>query len=153
MCAEPNGRTTLFNYGWKELADVCLTDLSRAHSDIYDLTTRIDIMRWGHAMISPRPNFIWSGIREKAVKPYREYSLCPHRSQRHRTVRRSVLSWTSSGRRGDGESVRHIVDNGRYRFPKPNYWLFSRPDRSHRLSWKRGLVARCCLPSVGSSGF
>lgn len=71
MCEDPNGRTTLFNYDWKQLADVCLTDLSRAHSDIYDLTTRIDIMRWGHAMISPRPNFIWSGIREKATKPYR----------------------------------------------------------------------------------
>ncbi len=71
MCAEPNGRTTLFNYDWKQLADVCLTDLSRAHSDIYELTDRIDIMRWGHAMISPRPNFIWSGVREKAVKPYR----------------------------------------------------------------------------------
>ncbi len=71
MCHEPNGRTTLFNYDWKQLADVCLTDLSRAHSDIYELTTRIDIMRWGHAMISPRPNFIWSGIRETASKPYR----------------------------------------------------------------------------------
>ena len=32
---------------------------------------RLDVMRWGHAMISPRPNFIWSGIREKAEKPYR----------------------------------------------------------------------------------
>ena len=71
MCAEPNGRTTLFNYDWKQLADVCLTDLARAHPDIYDLTERIDIMRWGHAMISPRPNFIWSGIRAQAVKPYR----------------------------------------------------------------------------------
>ncbi|MBV9216121.1 MAG: FAD-dependent oxidoreductase [Acidobacteria bacterium] len=71
MCAEPNGRTTLFNYDWKQLADVCLTDLSRAHSEIYDLVERLDVMRWGHAMISPRPNFIWSGIREKAAKPYR----------------------------------------------------------------------------------
>jgi len=71
MCHEPEGRTKLFNYDWKQLADVCLTDLSRAHSDIYELTTRIDIMRWGHAMISPRPNFIWSGVREKAMKPYR----------------------------------------------------------------------------------
>lgn len=71
MCAEVNGRTKLLNYEWRDLADVCLTDLARAHPDIYDLTTRIDIMRWGHAMISPRPNFIWSGIREKAVKPYR----------------------------------------------------------------------------------
>ena len=71
MCAEENGRTKLFDYGWRDLADVCLTDLARAHSDIYELTTRIDIMRWGHAMISPRPNFIWSGVREKAMKPSR----------------------------------------------------------------------------------
>lgn len=71
MCEDVNGRTTLFNYDWRQLADVCLTDLARAHSDIYELTTRIDIMRWGHAMISPRPNFIWSGIREKAIEPYR----------------------------------------------------------------------------------
>lgn len=71
MCAEENARTKLFNYEWRDLADVCLTDLARAHPDIYDLTSRIDIMRWGHAMISPRPNFIWSGVREKAIKPYR----------------------------------------------------------------------------------
>lgn len=71
MCHEPDGRTILFNYDWKQLADVCLTDLARAHPDIYELTERIDIVRWGHAMISPRPNFIWSGIREKAMKPYR----------------------------------------------------------------------------------
>jgi hypothetical protein len=71
MCHEEAGRTKLFDYAWHDLADVCLTDLARAHPDIYELTTRIDIMRWGHAMVSPRPNFIWSGIREKAVKPYR----------------------------------------------------------------------------------
>jgi hypothetical protein len=71
MCEDPNGRTTLFDYDWMQLADVCLTDLSRAHPDIYDLTERIDIMRWGHAMISPRPGFIWGGEREKALKPYR----------------------------------------------------------------------------------
>ena len=71
MCHEPDARTKLFNYSWRQLADVCLTDLARAHSDIYDLCDRVDIMRWGHAMISPRPNFIWSGIREKAIQPWR----------------------------------------------------------------------------------
>jgi len=71
MCAEENGRTKLFNYEWMDLADVCLTDIARAHPDIYELCERIDIMRWGHAMVSPRPNFIWSGIREKAMQPYR----------------------------------------------------------------------------------
>jgi hypothetical protein len=71
MCHEENGRTKLFNYEWRELADVCLTDMARAHPDIYDLCERVDIMRWGHAMISPKPNFIWSETREKAQKPYR----------------------------------------------------------------------------------
>lgn len=71
MCHESDGRTKLFNYEWRDLADVCLTDIARAHPDIYDLCDRIDIMRWGHAMISPRPGFMWSGERQKAMKPYR----------------------------------------------------------------------------------
>ena len=71
MCAEENARAKLFNLGWKDLADVVLTDLSRAHEDIFQLTEKIDIMRWGHAMISPRPNFLWDGLREQAQKPYR----------------------------------------------------------------------------------
>ncbi|MCA1640259.1 MAG: hypothetical protein LC768_18385 [Acidobacteria bacterium] len=70
MC-DGKGRAKLFGLGWKELADICLTDLSLAHKDIRELAERIDIMRWGHAMISPRPNFIWSGAREKAQKPFR----------------------------------------------------------------------------------
>ncbi len=70
MCREENARTKLFNYSWRELADVCLSDIALAHPDIYDLVSRVDIMRWGHAMISPRPNFIWSGIREKATQPF-----------------------------------------------------------------------------------
>jgi hypothetical protein len=28
-------------------------------------------MRWGHAMISPRPNFLWNGARDEAQKPFR----------------------------------------------------------------------------------
>lgn len=71
MCHERESRTQLFNYEWREMADVCLTDIARAHPDIYDLTERVDIMRWGHAMISPRPNFLWSGVRDRAMKPYR----------------------------------------------------------------------------------
>jgi protoporphyrinogen oxidase len=71
MCAEENARAKLFGLNWKELADVVLTDLSRAHTEIYDLTERLDVMRWGHAMISPRPNFLWSGARDAAQKPFR----------------------------------------------------------------------------------
>lgn len=70
MCEE-KGREKLFGLGWKELADIALTDLSRPHSNIRELVTRLDVMRWGHAMISPRPNFMTTGILEKAQKPFR----------------------------------------------------------------------------------
>jgi hypothetical protein len=71
MCAENSARTTLFNYDRDQIAEVCLSDLERAHPDIRELTTRLDVMRWGHAMISPRPDFIWSGVRQKATEAYR----------------------------------------------------------------------------------
>jgi hypothetical protein len=28
-------------------------------------------MRWGHAMIRPRPGFVWGGARRAAARPYR----------------------------------------------------------------------------------
>ncbi|HZH35389.1 MAG TPA: FAD-dependent oxidoreductase, partial [Pyrinomonadaceae bacterium] len=74
MCetgSERENRTRLFAMDWRECADVVLTDLERAHTDIRELTTRIDVMRWGHAMISPRPNFLWSAARQEAQKPFR----------------------------------------------------------------------------------
>ena len=33
------------------------------------LTERIDVMRWGHAMIRPRPGFQWGAARERAAEP------------------------------------------------------------------------------------
>ncbi len=86
------GMTKLLALDWKELADICLTDMAQAHPDIRQLTERIDIMRWGHAMISPRTGFVWNGEREKASKPFRKYTLCSFRPKRNRDLRRSVLS-------------------------------------------------------------
>ena len=71
MCAEENARAKLFGLSHRELADIVLTDLSRAHPNIRELTEKIDVMRWGHAMISPRTNFLWNGAREQAQKPFR----------------------------------------------------------------------------------
>lgn len=65
------GMQKLLSLDWKELSDICLTDLERAHENIREATTRIDIMRWGHAMISPRTGFIWGGERAKAEKLFR----------------------------------------------------------------------------------
>lgn len=65
------GRRRLLQAGYEEWADVVLTDLERAHPNIRALTTRMDIMRWGHAMIQPRPGFVWGKDRRLAARPYR----------------------------------------------------------------------------------
>ncbi|HEY0080603.1 MAG TPA: FAD-dependent oxidoreductase [Pyrinomonadaceae bacterium] len=64
-------RSRLLSADWKTWADVTLTDLARAHPDIRPLVQRLDVMRWGHAMIRPRPNFIWNGARLQASRPFR----------------------------------------------------------------------------------
>jgi Flavin containing amine oxidoreductase len=64
-------REKLWSMDWRACADVALTDLSLAHSDLRALVQRLDVMRWGHAMIRPRPGFIWGGARAAAIKPFR----------------------------------------------------------------------------------
>lgn len=74
MCDDDDSRQSrekLLGMEWREFADVALTDLSRPHRDIRALVERLDVMRWGHAMISPRPNFMWSAARREAARPYR----------------------------------------------------------------------------------
>jgi len=64
------GREKLLATGRDEWADVALTDLARAHPNIRELTQRIDVMRWGHAMVRPRPGFVWSNARRTASRPF-----------------------------------------------------------------------------------
>ncbi|HYO76828.1 MAG TPA: FAD-dependent oxidoreductase [Thermoanaerobaculia bacterium] len=70
--AESNARAEregLLSAGRDQWAEVALADLSRAHPDIRTLATNIDVMRWGHAMIRPRPRFVWSAARVNASRP------------------------------------------------------------------------------------
>ena len=62
-------REQLLQATWADLADVVLTDLEAAHPDIRSLTTRLDIFRWGHAMIQPRVGFHTSSQRLAASLP------------------------------------------------------------------------------------
>ena len=62
-------RRQLLNLGWAEWAELALSDLERAHPEIRKLTTRLDVMRWGHSMIRPRPGFVWGAARRKALLP------------------------------------------------------------------------------------
>lgn len=73
LCDEDprKARSRLLETDWAGWTDVTLTDLSRAHPDIRNLIERVDVMRWGHAMIRPRPGFIWGTARREAAKPFR----------------------------------------------------------------------------------
>jgi protoporphyrinogen oxidase len=64
-------RQRLFALDHAAAADLVLSDIERAHPDIRTLTDRIDVMRWGHAMIRPAPGFIFGEARRKAREPFR----------------------------------------------------------------------------------
>ena len=66
-----NARTRLLETDWRGWAEIALSDLSRAHSDIRGLVERLDVMRWGHAMIRPRTGFMWGQARREGAKPFR----------------------------------------------------------------------------------
>ena len=63
-------RTRLLETDWQGWAEVTLADLSRAHHDIRDRVERLDVMRWGHAMIRPRTGFMWSQARREGARPF-----------------------------------------------------------------------------------
>jgi hypothetical protein len=46
-----------------------LTDLKEAHDDLHEVLERVDVWRWGHAMIRPTPGFIWGTARRRAAEP------------------------------------------------------------------------------------
>ncbi|MBX9623775.1 MAG: FAD-dependent oxidoreductase [Gemmataceae bacterium] len=64
-------RGRLLEAGRDDWAEVALADLGMAHPDIRSLCTRLDVMRWGHAMVRPTPGFVWGPDRRRAAAPFR----------------------------------------------------------------------------------
>lgn len=64
------GRQRLLSLDWNECADIVLTDLAAAHPEIHRLVERLDVMRWGHGMVRPRPGFVWSRARSDCARPF-----------------------------------------------------------------------------------
>lgn len=58
-------RRRLLETPWATWAERILRDLSRPHPDIRQIVTRLDLMRWGHAMVRPRPGFVWGEARQR----------------------------------------------------------------------------------------
>lgn len=62
------GRLLLRRRGWREWTDAILADLARAHPDIRDCVSRIDIMRMGHAMVRPIVGSLTAGTQIHALE-------------------------------------------------------------------------------------
>ena len=68
--AAVDSRKTLLEQPWEHWRDYILEDLSRAHPDIRDCVSKIEVMRFGHAMARPVPGSIFSDIRLRLTKPH-----------------------------------------------------------------------------------
>jgi hypothetical protein len=67
-------RAHLFSAEWKDLAAAALADLSRAHADLPGLVQRLDVVRWGHAMLRPTPGFLASPVRHLAPEGHVQFA-------------------------------------------------------------------------------
>lgn len=73
LCEEDSraARQRLLSLGWSEWAEIALSDLERAHPDLRPLVQRLDVMRWGHAMVRPHPGFLFGGGRDRCRQTFR----------------------------------------------------------------------------------
>lgn len=64
----PQARTWLLAQDYPSLRDRILQDLSRAHPDIRSCVSRVDVMRFGHAMVRPTPGLLsnptWRALQQ-----------------------------------------------------------------------------------------
>ena len=70
---EPARRKHLYEQPWAHWRDTVLSEMSAAHPDLPDKATRIDIMRYGHAMSVPVP-----GMRANAALLALRQALVTH---------------------------------------------------------------------------
>ncbi|WLT30303.1 FAD-dependent oxidoreductase [Geothrix sp. PMB-07] len=52
-------RARLRAMDWAACARMVMADLRPAHPDLEGLVARLDVMRWGHAMVRPAPGLLW----------------------------------------------------------------------------------------------
>jgi len=65
------GRRLLLERDWNWWTEAILRDLEKAHPDIRQCVSRVDLMRFGHAMVRPSPGFLFREQRRQWLKPAR----------------------------------------------------------------------------------
>ena len=61
-------RTRALSLRYEDWEALVLADLTPAHVGLRERATELQVMRWGHAMIRPRPGFLWGGARQAAAE-------------------------------------------------------------------------------------
>lgn len=62
-------RARLLETTWEDWKAIILADVVPAHLDLHSAVERIDVLRWGHAMVRPTPGFLWGKSRREAGEP------------------------------------------------------------------------------------
>ena len=62
-------RKRLLGTSYEDWRAIILADLMPAHFGLEKQLERIEVMRWGHAMVRPVPGFIWGQARRQAQAP------------------------------------------------------------------------------------
>jgi len=62
-------RERLLTTTWEDWVARILADLAPAHPGLHDLVERVDVWLWGHAMVRPRPGFLWSESLAAGARP------------------------------------------------------------------------------------
>ncbi len=60
-------RTRLLGTSYEDWEALVMADLVPTHQGLERLAERLEVMRWGHAMVRPRPGFIFGGARTQAA--------------------------------------------------------------------------------------
>ncbi|MBI2959463.1 MAG: NAD(P)-binding protein [Betaproteobacteria bacterium] len=68
-------RKNLLDLPREAWAEEILGELARAHPDVREITARIDVCRYGHAMARPLPGSLWHGSRAALARPYGRVQL------------------------------------------------------------------------------
>jgi hypothetical protein len=63
------GRRRLLATSWDAWVEAIFADLARAHPGLRDLVENVDVYLWGHAMVRPRPGFLWSEALAASGRP------------------------------------------------------------------------------------
>ena len=66
---EARTREDMLQIPWEGWRDRVLGDLRRAHPDLDECVTRLDVWRWGHAMVKPVPGMVFGEDRRRAARP------------------------------------------------------------------------------------